>query len=55
METCEKHNTVLEHGVCDLCMLESLSKLHREYTQKYFPGVTVLPPVEFRSIQEIMA
>lgn len=56
METCDKHNTRLDEcGVCDLCVLESLSKQSREYVKTYFPGVEVPPPVEFRSIQEIMA
>ena len=55
METCNKHKVALEHGaVCELCVLESLSRLNREYARKYFPEVMVPPPVEFRSIQEIM-
>lgn len=55
MELCEKHQTVVEeHGVCDLCVLESLSRQHREYVKKHFPGVMVPPPAEFKSIREIM-
>lgn len=54
-ELCGKHGIRLEQGVCGLCLLESLSKQSREYAKQYFPGVTVPPPVEFRSIQEIMA
>ena len=54
-QQCDKHKVVLERGaVCELCVLESLSRLNREYARKYFPEVTVPPPVEFKSIQEIM-
>jgi hypothetical protein len=52
-ETCEKHGT--EGAMCDLCILESLSRQQRAYTQEYFPALPVTPPVEFKSIQRIMA
>lgn len=55
MEKCDKHGIDLHHGVCDLCVLESLSRQNREYARRYFPEAVVPPPVEFRSIQEIMA
>lgn len=56
METCDKHKMGMVHGgVCELCVLESLSRQSREYARRYFPEALVPPPVEFRSIQEIMA
>jgi hypothetical protein len=55
-QQCDKHKVELENGtVCELCVLESLSRQNREYAKKYFPGVMVPPPVEFHSIQEIMS
>lgn len=54
MEKCDKHGTDMNQGVCDLCVLESLSRQNREYVRRYFPERVVAPPVEFRTIQEIM-
>lgn len=50
---CDKHRVTLPGGVCDLCLLESLSRQREEYTRRYFPGA-VVPAREFRSIREIM-
>lgn len=50
---CDKHGVTLPGGVCDLCLLESLSRQREEYTRRHFPGA-VVPAREFRSIQEIM-
>lgn len=54
MRVCEKHGLEVQE-VCDLCLLESLSRQREEYSKVHFPGVMVVPAREFRSIQEIMS